>query len=348
MRVLISGAGGLIGSEASHFYLTEGHQVYGIENNKRMEFFGPKADVRPVIQDLEKNPSFQNTQLDITDFEKVTAFFKEHEPFDLIIHTAAQPSHDLAAKIPLDDFKVNALGTLHMLEGLRNYSPKAVFIFTSTNKVYGDNPNRVALIEQETRYDYDSSQNMSGVSIQGISEAMSLDQCTHSVFGVSKTAADLMVQEYGKNFKLQTGVFRGGCLTGPQHRAVPLHGFLNYIVSCGIKQEPYIIIGYQGKQVRDQIHAADVISAFEAFRKNPRAGEAYNLGGGKENAASILEVLNLLEEMGIRPPTKYEPTPRVGDHICYYTDMDKFKTHYPQWKKKYDLEKIIKEMIGDC
>ncbi|VVB80254.1 L-arabinose 1-dehydrogenase (NAD(P)(+)) [uncultured archaeon] len=346
-RVLVTGAGGLIGSEACKFYLNKGYEVLGIDNNLRKYFFGEGGDTSKNIASTLKNyPSFVNYALDIRERPAVLDFFKKNGPFDLVIHTAAQPSHDWAAKEPFTDFDVNANGTFNMLEAFRLYSPKGVFIFTSTNKVYGDNPNKVALVETETRYDYALDQKISGVSQNGIDEEMSLDHCKHSIFGASKVAADVMAQEYGKYFGLNVGVFRGGCLTGPQHSAVALHGFLAYIVDCAVNKTQYTIIGYKGKQVRDQIHSSDVIFAFDEFFKNPKQGEAYNLGGTKENSASILEVIKILkEEFNLELDWNYKDQPRIGDHICYYTDMSKFKEHYPNWKLTKNLRDIIKEII---
>lgn len=346
-RVLVTGAGGLIGSEACRFYLNKEYDVVGIDNNLRKYFFGEGGDTSKNIENTKReHPSFVNNTLDIRDRNSVLDFFKVNGPFDLVIHTAAQPSHDWAAREPFTDFDVNANGTFNLLEAFRLYSPKGVFIFTSTNKVYGDNPNRALLTETETRYDYIPEQKIPGISQEGISEEMSLDHCKHSIFGASKVAADVMAQEYGRYFGLSIGVFRGGCLTGPQHSAVELHGFLAYIVDCAVKGKPYTIIGYKGKQVRDQIHSSDVILAIDEFFKNPRQGEAYNLGGTKENSASILEVVKILkEEFNLDLKWEYKDSPRIGDHICYYSDMSKFKAHYPNWRLTKSLREIIKEMI---
>jgi CDP-paratose 2-epimerase len=260
---------------------------------------------------------------------------------ELIIHCAAQPSHDLAATRPLDDFDVNAVGTINLLEATRQFAPEAVFILMSTNKVYGDAPNHLPLIERETRWDYADPGDH-----DGIKETMSLDQCLHSVFGASKVAADVMTQEYGRNFGLRTGVFRGGCLTGPNHSGVQLHGFLNYLVKVAKADETYTIIGYKGKQVRDQIHSRDVIRALWAFAEAPRPGEVYNLGGGRENSGSVIECIAKIEAVtGRRMKTRYVDTARVGDHICYISDLAKLRRHYPRWQPTYSLDNIIEELL---
>ena len=260
-----------------------------------------------------------------------------------MIHAAAQPSHDLAASRPFDDFDVNATGTLNLLEAARRHTPDAVFITLSTNKVYGDNPNRLPLVELDTRWDYADP-----AMAEGIDETMSLDHCTHSVFGASKVAADVLTQEYGRYFGLRTGTFRGGCLTGPHHAGVELHGFLSYLVLTALREGPYTIFGYKGKQVRDQIHSADVISALWAFAQDPKPGEAYNLGGGKANAASLLECVELVADAsgGKRPVLTYDEQARVGDHICYYSDMAKFREHFPGWRQEHDLPAIVEEMVA--
>jgi CDP-paratose 2-epimerase len=325
-----------------------GAQVSGIDNNMRKYFFGEKGDTRGNIEFISKNyQNFNNETLDLRDRELVLSYFKKNAPFDVIIHTAAQPSHDWAAKEPFTDFDVNAVATLNLLEYFRQYSPKATFIFTSTNKVYGDNPNYVNLIEQEKRYEYSINQERSGVSLNGINEHMSLDQCKHSIFGASKAAADIMTQEYGKYFGLNSAVFRGGCLTGPQHSAVELHGFLAYIIDCAVNKKPYKIFGYKGKQVRDQIHSYDVVNAFWQFCQNPKKGEVYNLGGTKENAASVLEIIELLDkDFGLKLNYTILPENRIGDHICYYSDMSKFKKDFPDWKLTKNLQDIANEIIS--
>lgn len=347
MNILVTGSGGLIGSESSEFYLKKQADVKGIDNNMRKYFFGDRGDVSKNIIFLSENyKNFKNFNLDIRNRNDVTLFFKEYAPFDLVIHTAAQPSHDWAAKEPFTDFDVNAVGTLNLLESFRLYSKNGTFILTSTNKVYGENPNKVGIIEKETRYEYSDNQNLPGVSKDGINEEMSLDSCTHSVFGASKLAGDILAQEYGRYFDLNVGVFRGGCLTGPQHSAVELHGFLAYIVDCAVNKKEYSIFGYKGKQVRDQIHSSDVVDAFDHFFQNPKKGEAYNLGGTKENAASILEVIDILKNIfDLKLKYSYLEKNRIGDHICYYSDMKKFKRDYPAWKITKSLTDIIAEII---
>ncbi|MEW6566755.1 MAG: NAD-dependent epimerase/dehydratase family protein [Chloroflexota bacterium] len=341
MRVLVTGSSGLIGSEAVTFFDGPGFEVTGVDNNLRADFFGPKGDTTWNRQRLEREcKHFRHVELDIRDRPAIFALL-EKSPFDLIIHSAAQPSHDLAARRPLDDFDVNAVGTLNLLEATRHHSPEAVFIYVSTNKVYGDGPNRIRLKELETRWDYDDPR-----YDNGIPEDFPVDQCLHSLFGVSKLAGDLLAQEYGRYYGLKTGIFRGGCLTGPQHSGVELHGFLSYLVITALQQAPYTIHGYKGKQVRDQIHSFDVIHAFWHFAQNPRPGEVYNLGGGKANAASLIECVEAVERVaGKRPQLRYSEQHRLGDHICYYTDLSKFQSHYPEWRLRYSLEQIIEEMV---
>src|SRR5690554_485442 len=341
-RLVVTGSSGLIGSEVVTYFSNNGWKVYGVDNNMRADFFGPQGDTRwnqKRLQEQFKN--FHHAEVDIRERSKILSFIKEIKP-DAIIHAAAQPSHDLAASRPFDDFDVNAVGTLNLLEAARRHTPDAVFITVSTNKVYGDNPNKVPLVELETRWDYADP-----AMAEGIDESMSIDGCLHSLFGASKVAADVLTQEYGRYFGLRTGAFRGGCLTGPHHSGVELHGFLSYLVHAALREAPYTIFGYKGKQVRDQIHSADVISAFWAFAQDPRPGEAYNLGGGKANAASLIECIELIAEAsgGKRPVTTYDERARVGDHICYYTDMAKFRSHYPDWEQRYDLPTIVDEMV---
>jgi len=353
-KALVTGSGGLIGSETVRFLTEKDYSIEGIDNNMRKYFFGEKGDTEANTRWLSDNCGrFYPHYFDIRDQKAIEAFFKEKGPFDLIVHTAAQPSHDWAAKEPLTDFGVNAVGTLNLLEGARQYCPEATFIFTSTNKVYGDAPNDVPLKELETRWEYDLDAPFQrpelkrGVSSEGINEEMTIDRSKHSIFGASKVAADVMVQEYGRYFGMPTGIFRGGCLTGPQHSAVELHGFLTYIVECALKGKHYTIFGYKGKQVRDQIHSFDVANAFWHFHQNPRPGEVYNLGGGRENAVSILEVKKLLKDrFGLVLDSSLTDQNRSGDHICYYSDMGKFKSHYPQWQITKPLEQIIAEIIG--
>ena len=344
MHVLVTGSSGLIGSEAVTFFDRMKFAVTGVDNNMRADFFGPKGDTSWNRKRLESTcRRFTHRTLDIRDRAAVDELLKS-EKFDIIIHAAAQPSHDLAAKRPFDDFDVNAVGTLNLLEATRRHRPEAVFIHMSTNKVYGDGPNFIKLRELETRWDYDDPR-----YAEGIPEDFSIDRCLHSLFGASKVAGDVLAQEYGRYFGLKTGIFRGGCLTGPQHSGVELHGFLNYLVDVALREGPYTIFGYRGKQVRDQIHSYDVINAFWQFAQNPRPGEVYNLGGGKENAASLIECVEMVHKVsGKRPRLSYNETARVGDHICYYSDVRKLKAHYPGWKKKYDLPRIVEEMVKAC
>lgn len=342
MRVLITGSSGLIGSEAVAFFDDLGFEIIGLDNNMRADFFGPPGDTTWNRQRLEAScQNFTHRELDVRDrqaiFELVAA-----EPFDLIVHCAAQPSHDLAARRPLDDFDVNAAGTLNLLEAYRQKSPEAVFIYVSTNKVYGDGPNHILLEEHETRWDYADPRYEAGIP-----EDFPIDQNLHSLFGVSKLAGDLLAQEYGRYFGLKTGIFRGGCLTGPHHAGVELHGFLSYLTLRALEEAPYTIFGYKGKQVRDQIHSYDVINAFWQFAQDPRPGEVYNLGGGKENAASLIESVEAIEaRTGKRPQLSYVDQARIGDHICYYSDLSKFRQHYPGWQLKYSLNDIFDEMAA--
>ena len=341
MHVLVTGSSGLIGSEAVAFFDNLGFPVLGIDNNMRADFFGPQGDTTPNRLRLQQScRNFRHQTLDIRDRSALEALFRA-EPIDLVIHAAAQPSHDLAAKRVFDDFDVNAGGTLNLLEMTRRHRPDAVFIHVSTNKVYGDAPNHLPLKELETRYDFAHPRWCSGID-----ETLSIDHTTHSLFGASKAAGDLIAQEYARYFGLRTGIFRGGCLTGPQHAGVELHGFLNYLVKCAVNELPYTVFGYKGKQVRDQIHCHDVINAFWHFAQNPRPGEVYNLGGGKSNAASLNECVELIaRKTGKRPQLTYDPRHRTGDHICYYSDLTKLRSHYPNWKLTRSLDAIVEEMI---
>lgn len=341
MLCLVTGSSGLIGSEAVQHLDDLGWDVVGIDNNMRRDFFGPEGDTTWNRDRLLKaTKRFRHVTADIRDRDAVLKLFATY-PFEVIIHCAAQPSHDLAAKRPFDDFDVNAGGTVNLLEALRRSRPAATFIFMSTNKVYGDAPNEVPLIEKETRYDYAREED-----VFGISEQCRIDRCLHSVFGASKVAADVMAQEYGRYFGLNVGVFRGGCLTGPSHSGVELHGFLSYLVHVAIAGKPYKIFGYKGKQVRDQIHSSDVIGAFEEFVKNPRPGAVYNLGGGRANAASVLECINLVEQAsGRRISWSYDEHNRVGDHICYISDLRKLQSDYPAWHITRTLPDIVTEMV---
>ncbi len=340
-RVLVTGSSGLIGSEAVAHFDRRGAHILGIDNNMRADFFGPKGDTTWNLRRLsEQTRHFEHYALDIRDRQAMARIVRESRP-DLIIHCAAQPSHDLASSRPFDDFDVNAVGTLNLLEATRQHAPDAVFVMMSTNKVYGDAPNERPRVELASRYDFADP-----ADCGGINENCRVDLCLHSLFGVSKLAGDVMAQEYGRYFGMKTGVFRGGCLTGPFHSAVPLHGFLAYLVRTAMSGQPYTIIGYKGKQVRDQIHSEDVIRAFEVFYEKPRPGEVYNLGGGPGNAASILELLDQLERLTGQPiPSIYVDQPRIGDHVVYYTDLTKFESHYPSWDITRTLEDIVIDIV---
>jgi CDP-paratose 2-epimerase len=341
MKVLITGSSGLIGSEAVEYYDRMGLRVFGLDNNIRREFFGPQGDTMWNLERLKKiTRYFTHFNIDIRDRKAVFELF-EQEKFDFIVHCAAQPSHDRARDIPLIDFDINAVGTLNMLEATRQYCPDAVFIHMSTNKVYGDTPNELPLIELTTRWEYAQPEDFNGIR-----EDCRIDRCMHSIFGASKLAADVMVQEYGKYYGLMTGIFRGGCLTGPNHSGVELHGFLNYLVKAAVRDREYTVYGYKGKQVRDNIHSEDVIAAFEAFRMSPRPGEVYNMGGGRNNSISILECFEMLKDrLGNSVRWDYCEKNRAGDHICYISDLAKLRTHFPGWNVKKSLANIIDEMV---
>jgi len=342
MKILVTGSSGLIGSEAVSHYDSLGHTVTGIDNNMRREFFGSQGDTQWNLERLKKSThKFEHSSIDIRNRDSVKSLFKTNK-FEVVIHCAAQPSHDRAAAIPFEDFDVNAVGTLNLLETTRQYCADAVFIHMSTNKVYGDAPNEVPLIELEKRYEYSRPEDYNGIS-----EECRIDRCLHSLFGASKTAGDILAQEYGKYFNMKVGIFRGGCLTGPSHSAVELHGFLSYLVHIAVTGKDYKIYGYKGKQVRDQIHSYDVIRAFEEFIKSPRAGEVYNLGGGRENNASVLECIDLISKIsGYKVRWSYKEQNRIGDHICYISDLRKLKSHFPNWKITRSLEQIIQEMVA--
>jgi len=341
MKVLVTGSNGLVGSEAVLYYDRQGASVLGIDNNMRRDFFGPAGDTAWMLQTLQRScKHFTHRDIDIRNRAAIFDLFRKEKP-DIIIHCAAQPSHDLAKDRPLDDFEVNALGTLNVLEATRQNVPNAVFVFASTNKVYGDAPNEVTVKELPTRWEYAREEDY-----PGISETCRIDNCLHSLFGASKASADILCQEYGKYFGMRVGIFRAGCMTGSAHSGVPLHGFLSYLVKVAVRNETYTIIGYKGKQVRDQIHSFDVISAFDAFVQNPRPGEVYNLGGGRENNASVLECIAMIQQRLDREmKTVYVEEPRMGDHICYISDLRKLKKHYPCWKITKSLETIIDEII---
>ncbi|OGG45183.1 NAD-dependent epimerase [Candidatus Kaiserbacteria bacterium RIFCSPHIGHO2_01_FULL_50_13] len=341
---LITGSAGLIGSEAAKFFAQKGYRIVGVDNDMRSYFFGKGASTAWNKNKLKKElgKKYAHHSIDIRDENAVERIFKKYT-FNIVIHTAAQPSHDWAAKEPMTDFTVNAVGTLVMLEATRKHAPKATFIFTSTNKVYGDTPNLLPLVEGKTRYEIKKSHPY----FKGIDEHMSLDHTTHSVFGASKVAADVMVQEYGRYFGLNTGVFRGGCLTGPAHSAAELHGFLGYLVKCIVEEKPYTIFGYKGKQVRDNIHAYDLVNMFWHFHRKPRKGEVYNAGGGRQSNVSMREAIAKIEKLtGKKAKVTYKKENRVGDHIWYISDLSKFKKHYPKWDITYDIDMILKEMCA--
>jgi CDP-paratose 2-epimerase len=340
MKILITGAGGLIGSEAVDYFATHGQQVYGIENNQRQIFFGEKGSTLLRLNKLITTYSnFINHSIDIRNKEQVHDLFKTVK-FDVVIHTAAQPSHDKAASIPFDDFETNANGTLHLLEATRQTNKDCIFIHMSTNKVYGDKPNEIKLKELATRYDYDDVH-----FDNGISELLSIDHSTHSLFGASKVAADILVQEYGRYFKIPTVCLRGGCLTGENHSGVELHGFLNYLVKCYKSNNLYKIYGYKGKQVRDNIHSSDVINFMQLFIDNPRCAAVYNIGGGKFNSCSIIEAIHILTNIGNKKFNyEYIDENRIGDHICYYSDLSKIKSDYPSFQIKKNLTTIIENI----
>jgi len=341
-KILVTGSSGLIGSEAVEYFDRRGHQVTGIDNNMRSVFFGAAGDTQWNLARLRGATSrFTHYDIDIRDRRKLDELFAAHR-FDLIVHCAAQPSHDKARDIPILDFEVNAAATVYLLEATRQHCPEAVFIFMSTNKVYGDAPNEKPLSENSTRYDYSDPSDR-----DGIDETCRIDRTLHSLFGASKAAADLYAQEYGKYFGLNVGIFRGGCLTGPQHSGVELHGFLSYLVKVALTEGAYTVFGYKGKQVRDNIHSHDVIRAFEEFARNPRPGDVYNLGGGRGNSVSILEAIALIEEMtGRKIHWTYSEQARKGDHICYISNLGKLRSHYPTWDITRDLRGILEEMIA--
>jgi len=336
-KAVITGSGGLVGSACARLLHDEGWDIIGVDNDMRRQFFGEQGTTLPVVRELRASlPRYRHLDLDIRDRQGLRELLKTERP-DFIIHAAAQPSHDKAAAIPYDDFDVNAGGTMNLLVAARDFCPDSPFCFTSTNKVYGDRPNTLPMVEHEKRYDYTNS-------LVGVDETMSIDNCLHSIFGASKVAADVMCQEFGRYFHMPIGIFRGGCLTGPQHAAVELHGYLTYIIVCAVFGHPYTILGYKGKQVRDQIHCHDVARLFMEFYHHPRCGEVYNLGGGRQNSLSILETIDLLADMGFRLRYDYNPTNRVGDHICYISDLSKLRAHFPQWQLDYDLVRIVTEI----
>jgi CDP-paratose 2-epimerase len=342
--VVITGSNGLIGSEAARHFAELGFLIVGIDNDMRQTFFGAEASTAWSRRALERDlgASYEHVGLDIRDREGInTLLARVGKEVELVIHAAAQPSHDWAARDPFTDFDINATGTLNMLEATRRHAPEASFIFCSTNKVYGDRPNSLPLIEQETRYELPEDH----AYYDGIREDMSIDASLHSLFGASKVAADVLVQEYGRYFGLRSAVFRGGTLTGPAHSATRLHGFLGYVMRCAVTQTPYVIYGYQGKQVRDAIHSHDLIRAFEHFFRAPRVAEIYNIGGGRASNASVLEALDLAERIsGNAVPRSYEEENRVGDHLWWIGSNEAFRSHYPGWEIEYGVERILGEI----
>ncbi len=340
--ILVTGSSGLIGSEAVEHFDRQGHRVIGVDNNMRQVFFGAQGDTTWNLNRLKRSTTnFQHVSLDIRDRTALEELFKSHR-FDLIVHCAAQPSHDKARDIPILDFEVNALGTINLLEATRQHCRDAVFILMSTNKVYGDSPNEIPLKELATRYDYARQEDHSGIN-----ESCRIDQTLHSLFCASKAAADLVAQEYGRYFAMNTCIFRGGCLTGPSHSGVELHGFLSYLVKVALSGGTYSVFGYKAKQVRDNIHSHDVVRAIEEFSANPRPGEVYNLGGGRGNSVSMLEAIGKIADMtGKKLAWKYVEEARKGDHICYISDLRKFQSHYPNWKITRNLDTIFQEIIA--
>lgn len=340
--ILVTGSAGLIGSEVCAFFHREGYVVHGVDNNQRAVFFGPQGDTRRNLARLQKEiRRYVHHELDIRNREGIFDLLANLRP-SVIIHTAAQPSHDRAATIPFDDFETNANGTLNLLEAARRSCLDSPFIHMSTNKVYGDLPNTIRLKELPSRWDYDDPS-----FSNGISESFSIDQSKHSLFGASKVAADVMVQEYGRYFGMPTCCLRGGCLTGPNHAGVELHGFLSYLIKCNLERREYKVFGYKGKQVRDNIHSEDVARFMFEFAQKPRAGEVYNLGGGKGNSCSIREAFAMVEQItGKKQLSVYVDQPRSGDHICYYSDLRKMKEHYPRWDVTIPLQKIFEEIVS--
>ncbi len=340
-KLLVTGSSGLIGSEVCVYFSQKGWDIHGVDNNQRAIFFGAQGDTRWNQKRLESSlKAFKHHELDIRDRDAVLKLLAQIRP-DAILHSAAQPSHDRAAAIPFDDFDTNAVGTLNLLEAARQSCPESPFVQMSTNKVYGDAPNRIALKELETRWEYDDP-----AYAEGIAETFSIDQSKHSLFGASKVAADVMVQEYGRYFNMPTCCLRGGCLTGPNHSGVELHGFLSYLVKCNIEGREYKIFGYKGKQVRDNIHSLDVARFIDAFIAAPRMAEVYNIGGGKGNSCSILEAFKIVEKFSGQPQVySYLEQNRIGDHICYYSDLRKMRLHYPNWDITISLEETLRQIV---
>jgi CDP-paratose 2-epimerase len=339
---IVTGSSGLIGSESVSFFIDKGFQVVGVDNDMRKYFFGDEASTRWMMDRLlKKYPSkYKHFDVDIRDFEKLTRIFKNYKP-DIVIHTAAQPSHDWAAQEPFTDFSVNANGTLNLLEATRQFAPGAVFVYTSTNKVYGDTPNRLPLVEMEKRWEIEKDHPY----YDGIDETMSIDNSLHSLFGASKAAADILVQEYGRYFGMKTVCLRGGCLTGPAHSGTRLHGFLSYLVRCAIVDVTYHIYGYKGKQVRDNIHSYDFVNTFYHFFLNPKVGAVYNMGGSRFSNCSVLEAIDMIEEIsGKKVKYVYEERNRIGDHMWYISSVKNFMKDYPDWQYSYDIRRMIEEI----
>ena len=341
MKIIVTGSSGLIGSSVVEYFSSSDNEIFGFDNNSRATFFGIDGDTRWNQSRLEKKYlNFNHIEVDIRDRKKILDLIKDLKP-DAIIHAAAQPSHDRAADIPFDDFDTNAVGTINLLEAVRRYCINSPFIFMSTNKVYGDRPNFIKLKEMDTRWEFNDD-----IYINGISEEFNIDNSKHSLFGASKVAADIMVQEYGKYFDMPTCVLRGGCLTGPNHSGVQLHGFLSYLIKCNLEETNYTVFGYQGKQVRDNIHSYDVANFMKFFIENPKKGEVYNLGGGKSNSISILETFTKVEKLtGKRMIYDYDNKNREGDHICYYSNLNKLKKDYPLWSVTKNLDDIFLEIV---
>jgi CDP-paratose 2-epimerase len=342
--VLITGSCGLVGSESALYFSKKGFEVLGVDNNSRKFFFGKDGDISWVKSKLKKNiKKYKHYNVDIRNYDSIKKIFLKYKKrINFIIHCAAQPSHDWAKNQAFIDFDINARGTLNLLELTKIYCPDAPFVFMSTNKVYGDNPNKLPLVEKKMRWEIKSNHRF----FKGIDESMSIDNCTHSFFGASKSYADLIVQEYGKNIGLKTACFRAGCITGPNHSGAKLHGFLSYLVKISLKLKKYSLIGYKGKQVRDNIHSSDLVRCFWEYYKNPRNGEIYNTGGGRYSNCSILEALDHVEKLsGLKIKKNIIKKNRIGDHIWYVSSMNKFKKHYPQWKQYYSTKKILNELI---
>nr|WP_315418529.1 NAD-dependent epimerase/dehydratase family protein [uncultured Pedobacter sp.] len=339
-KLLVTGSSGLIGSEVCIHFAELGWEIHGVDNNQREAFFGPQGNTRWNESRLKTIiPNFNHHEVDIRDREGIINLIQSIKP-DAIVHTAAQPSHDRAAAIPFEDFDTNAVGTFNMLEATRRYNTTIPFVHMSTNKVYGDAPNEIEMVELERRFDYSDK-----AYENGISETFRIDQTKHSLFGASKVSADISVQEYGRYFNMPTACLRGGCLTGPNHSGVELHGFLSYLVKCNLEEKEYTVFGYKGKQVRDNIHSYDVARFIEEFINAPRIAEVYNLGGGKDNTCSILEAFDIISQISGKPMKyKYDDTNRIGDHICYYSDLRKMKDHYPNWEITKSLRTTFEEI----